>query len=306
MRRHLALAAVVLALGGCAREPVGPAAPLALEQVPPAPALVAASARETVLGFLRAYADSPLDGGASLAELVTGPELQRWVTWLGVQHAQFPGRIVARVELRSVRFLGTLPLSGAVGAQVALGAAVRFRFAPDEGEAFEQARVLDGPVTLASLRPGDWRILDFTRDGLPMTDGIELFRDEVRTEDGVSVRLDSLFMFTPQWQFNLVIENRSRRPIRLDPDATGLYVERLDGSFERYEGVPSLGLRVPLPPERGTQALLAFPEQDSAEGRSLVLTFRRDGRPIRFSFPLEDLVSSVPPPPPTDAGPTAG
>ncbi len=306
MRRHLALAAVVLALGGCARAPVGPIAPLALEQVPPAPALIDASARETVLGFVHAYADSPLDGGAALARLVDGPELQRWATWLGVQQAQFPGGIVGRVELRHVRFLGTEPLAGAVGARVALGATVRFTFAPDEGDPFERARILDGPVTLASVRPGDWRIIDFTRDGMPMTDGIQLFRDEVRAEGGVSVRLDSLFMFPPQWQFNLVIENRSRRPIRLDPDATGLYVERIDGSFERYEGVPSLALDVPLPPDRGTQALLAFPQQGSAEGRSLVLTFRHDGRPLRFSFPLEDLVSSVPPPPPMDAGPTAG
>ncbi len=304
MRRHLGLVAVLLALGACAREPVGPAAPLALEQLPATPALVAASARETVLEFLRAYADAPLDGGASLAELVAGPELERWVTWLGVQDAQFPGRIVGEVDLRHARFLSTVPLRRALGAQVALGATVRFTFTPEDGDPFQRARILDGPVSLVSLRPGDWRVVDLTRDGVPMSDGIELFRNEARTEDGVSVRLDSLFMFTPNWQFNLVIENRSRRTLRLDRDASGLFVERGDGSFERYEGVPSLALQVPLPPERGVQALLAFPQQDSAEGRSLVLTFRRDGEPLRFSFPLEDLVSSIPPPPPTDGART--
>lgn len=306
MRRLLPLAVVALALASCAREPVGPAAPLALEQVPPAPGLAAASARGTVIELVRAYADAPLDGGAALGALVTGPELERWVAWLAVQNAQFPGVIVGQADLRGARFDGVIPLPRAVGAQVTLAATVRFTFTPDEGEPFERARILDGPVRLVSLRPGDWRVADLTRDGVPMTDGIELFRDEVRTEDGVSVRLDSLFMFTPNWQFNLIVENRSRRPIRLDGDATGLYEELPDGSFERTRGVPSAALVGTIPPGRGVQALIAFPQQDSATGRSLVLTFRGDGRALRFAFPLEGLVNPVPPPPPTDGVPTGG
>lgn len=306
MRRHLLLAAAALLLAACAREPVGPTAPLALEQLPPAPSLVAASARRTVIELVQAYADAPLDGGAALAELVTGPDLERWVYWLGVQNAQFPGRIVGRADLRGARFDGWTPLQQGIGAQVTLGATVRFTFTPAEGEPFERARILDGPVRLVSLRPGDWRVVDLTRDGVPMSDGIELFRNEVRTEDGVSVRLDSLFMFTPNWQFNLVVENRSRRPIRMDPDATGLYLELPDGSFERTEGVASAALAATIAPQRGVQSLIAFPEQDSAADRTLVLTFRGDGQAVRFSFPLEDLVSSVPPPPPTGEAPTGG
>jgi len=306
MRRVIALAAAALALAACAREPVGPSAPLALEQVRPFPGLVAASARRTVLELVQAYADAPLDGGTALAQLVTGAKLERWVYWLGVQNAQFPGRIVGRADLRHVRFDGLLPVPRAVGAQVTLGATVRFTFTPNDGEPFERARILDGPVRLVSLRPGDWRVVDLTRDGVPMSDGIRLFRDESRTRDGVSVRLDSLFMFTPNWQFNLAVENRSRWPIRLDPDATGLYLERSDGSFERIAGVPSVALTATIPPGRGLQSLIAFPEQGSAAGRSLVLTFRRDGRALRLAFPLEDLVSSVPPPPPTGEAPTAG
>jgi hypothetical protein len=306
MRRVLALAATALALAACAREPVGPTAPLALEQVPPAPGLVAASARRTAIELVQAYADAPLDGGAALAQLVTGSKLERWVYWLGVQNAQFPGRIVGGADLRRVRFDGLLPVPRAVGAQVTLGATVRFTFTPNDGEPFERARILDGPVRLVSLRPGDWRVVDLTRDGVAMSEGIRLFRNESRTRDGVSVRLDSLFMFTPNWQFNLAVENRSRRPVRLDPDATGLYLELPDGSFERTEGIPSVALTATIPPQRGVQGLIAFPEQGSAARRSLVLTFRRDGGALRFAFPLEDLVSSVPPPPPTDGALTVG
>lgn len=306
MRRRSLLAAAALLLAACAREPVGPTAPLALEQVPPLPGLAAASARRTVIELVRAYADAPLDGGAALAELVAGAKLERWAYWLGVQNAQFPGRIVGRADLRHVRFDQLLPLPRAVGAQVALGATVRFTFTPEEGEPFERARILDGPVRLVSLRPGDWRVVDLTRDGVPMSDGIQLFRNEARLEEGVGVQLDSLFMFTPNWQFNLAVENRSPRSIRLDPDATGLYRELPGGSFERVAGVPSVGLAATIPPGRGVQGLIAFPEQDSAAGRSLVLTFRVDRRALRFAFPLEDLVSSVPPPPPTGEAPTDG
>lgn len=237
---------------------------------------------------------------------MAGPKLERWVYWLGVQDAQFPGRIVGRADLRGARFDGWTPLQQGIGAQVTLGATVRFTFTPADGEPFERARILDGPVRLVSLRPGDWRVVDLTRDGVPMSDGIQLFRNEIRTEEGVSVRLDSLFMFTPNWQFNLAVENRARRPIRLDPGASGLYLERSDGSFEPTAGVPSAALTAPIPSQRGVQGLIAFPEQDSAAGRSLVLTFRADGRALRFSFPLEDLVSSVPPPPPTGGASTGG
>jgi hypothetical protein len=131
-----------------------------------------------------------------------------------------------------------------------------------------------------------------------MSDGIELFADEVRTDGGLSVRLDSLFMFAPSWQFNVVVENRTSSPVRLDRDATGLYVRSADGGYERLDGAISPALTA-LPAGAGVQSLLSYPLQDSADGRVLVLTFRQDGRVLRFDFPLEDLVTAVPPPPPT-------
>ncbi len=303
MRRPPIVAALLLSvgLGACAPATRGPTAPIATEQVPAAPALTASSARHTVLELVDAYASSSVDGGAALSGLVTGVELERWVYWLAVQDAQFPGRIEGRSDVRAVRFVGTVPVGEAplgMGAQVMLGATVRFGFAPDEGEPFQRARILDGAVTLVSTRAGDWRVLDLTRDGVPMSDGIQLFRDELREERGVSVRLDSLFMFTPNWQFNVVVENRTDRAIRLDPGSTGLFTRTQGRGFERTEGVPSPAL-AEIPAGRGVQSLLAFPLQDSAEDRVLVLTFRADGRRYQLDFPLEDLVTVVPPPPPT-------
>ena len=300
MRRppSVVLTLAVFISSACAPRAEGPSAPIAREQVPVAPALAGASARQTALEFLDAYASSPFDGGAALADLVTGDELERWAYWLAIQNAQFPGRIEGQADVRDVAFAGTAPVDRAIGAQVALRATVAFTFTPVGEDAFDRARILDGPVTLVSTRPGDWRVLDITRDGVPMSDGIQLFGDEVRTDGGVSVRLDSLFMFTPSWQFNVVVENRTAGEIGLDVEATGLFLHEAGGGFERVEGVPSPGL-LRVPAGTGVQSLVGYPLQDSADGRVLVLTFRQDRRTFRFNFPLEDLVTTVPPAPPT-------
>jgi hypothetical protein len=90
--------------------------------------------------------------------------------------------------------------------------------------------------------------------------------------------------------------------------ATGLFVERGGGAFDRIDGVPSPAL-ARIPAGTGVQTLISFPLQDSADGLVLVMTFLRGERPYRFDFPLEDLVTVVPPAPPiagVDGGRTTG
>jgi hypothetical protein len=298
MRRLPALCATVLVLASCVGTTAGPGSPIALEQVTTGPALAGGAARQTVIEFVDAYAGASSDAGTALEELVTGDELEGWVRWLAVQNAQFPGIVEGLADVRSVAFVGTTRTQRALGAQVDLGASIRFSYTPVQGDPFARTRLLDGAVTLVSLAPGDWRVLDLTRDGVPMSDGIELFEDEVRTDRGVTVRLDSLFMFTPSWQFNVVVENRSEGEIRLDPQGTALFVRRGPGDLERVDGLISPAL-ARLPIGTGVQSLLSFPLQDSAEGRVLQLTFRRGSEVYRLDFPLQDLVTTVPPPPPT-------
>ena len=55
MRARAALVVVTaLALAACAREPVGPAAPIAPSQLAPGPALDASAALQTVVEFVEA------------------------------------------------------------------------------------------------------------------------------------------------------------------------------------------------------------------------------------------------------------
>jgi hypothetical protein len=199
-----------------------------------------------------------------------------------------------------VAFIGSVDARRVTGAQVGLSASVTFLFEPLDEEAFERARILDGLVTLLQTEKGAYRVIDLQRDGVPMSAGIELFREEIRTEGAAEATLDSLFMFPPNWQFNVVVRNSGRSPLILEPDLAGLYVDGTEG-FERLEPVITGSLAL-VPPGMEAEGILAFPLQDSAEGRVLTLAYRSGRDLVQFDFPLDELVNVVPPPPPTTAG----
>jgi hypothetical protein len=142
--------------------------------------------------------------------------------------------------------------------------------------------------------------VDLLRNGVPMSDGIQPFEDERRTKRGVTVRLDSLFMFPPRWQFNVIVENHTTNDVSLDPSGAALFVEQGEG-FERLDGAITGSLDL-VPAGGAVDGLMVFPAQDSAEGRVLSLVYGSGKHASRFEFPLGDLVTVVPPPPPTDAG----
>lgn len=300
MRRHvLFLLATVTVLVACGPDAQGPQAPIAMEQVGEAPALDASAARQAVVDFVDAYAASPTEGVGALAQLVVGPELGSWVRWLNVQHREFGGSIDAVADVRDVEFIGSVDARRAMGAEVGLSASVTFLFEPLDEEAFERARILDGLVTLLQSEKGSYRVIDLQRDGVPMSAGIELFREETRSGRAAEATLDSLFMFPPNWQFNVVVRNSGGTPLILEPDLVGLYVEGAAG-FERLEPVITGSLAL-VPPGMDAEGILAFPLQDSAQGRVLTLAYLSGRKLVQFDFPLEELVNVVPPPPPTTA-----
>jgi len=292
--------ALVLALAACAQEPVGPAAPIAPAQLAPGPALEASAARQAVVEFVEAYRESPDQGVGRLRQLVVGPDLRSWVRWLDVQHREFEGTIESAADVRDVEFIGAVTARRIPLASVGLSASVLFRFDPPDDDPIDLVRVLDGPVTLIRTAPGTYRVEDLLRNGVPMSDGIQPFRRQVRAEGGVTVHLDSLFMFPPRWQFNVVIENATPHDVSLDPDGAALFVDRGDG-FERVEGALTPSLRA-VPSGRTAEGLMVFPAQRSADGRVLSLVYGRGPKALRFEFPLQDLVTAVPPPAPTDEG----
>jgi hypothetical protein len=298
MRTRALIVPLLLGLAACSPELAGPAAPIAQAQVTPGPALDAGAAREAVVSFIEAYRASPDEGSLPLARLVAGEELASWVRWLDVQHREFDGTIEAASDVRDVEFIGTVDARRAFGAQVGLSASVTFVFDPAEDDPIELVRVLDGPVTLVRTELGTYRVVDLLRNGVPMSDGIELFRGEEQSEGEVTVRLDSLFMFPPNWQFNVIVGNAGDEDVALDVSGAALFVDSGTG-FERVDGVITSSLGV-VPAGATVEGLMVVAAQETAQGRVLSLVYGAGDDALRFEFPLDDLVSVVPPPPPDE------
>jgi hypothetical protein len=295
MRRLVFSSLVLLAATSCSPSLEGASQPLAQEQVGAGLGLDVASARRTALDFVNAYAHTTEDDGARLSALVVGPKLTAWVHWMTVQNQQFDGTISGIGDVRSVAFIDSFLVRNAVGGQVNLGASVTFTYEPADGQAFDRTRIMDGPVTLLRTGTAEWRVVDATRDGQSMDDGIQLFHDVSMASHGVTVSLHSLFMFTPAWQFNVTVVNRTGGLIRFEPDRLGLFVRRQGAPAQRMEGVYTEALDA-LPSGFDAEGLVGFPQQDEAKGRTLSLAYRlAGGRHVTFAFPLGEVVTQVPP-----------
>ena len=304
MRRLIAVTLLTLTSLACTPASVGPSAPLAREQVNAGPGLDASIARSSVDAFVRAYASASQDGGSALASTVVGPKLDAWVHWLDVQNAEFDGSIVGTPSIDGLAFVAEIDTGRAVGAQVDLAASVAFTFNPSRGKAFDRTRSLDGPVTVVKIGPADWRVLDATRDGIPMSDGVQLFKSEQQTDRGVTVRLDSLFMFAPNWQFNVVVDNTTDHAVQLEPSGVAL-LDQSSGAVQRVDGALTGSLTV-IAAHATVEGLMAYPAQDAADSRTLAIAYR-DGRAVLpFEFPLKGLVKVVPPQAPITTAPVAG
>ncbi len=295
MRRLAFSGLVLLAATSCSPSLEGASQPLAQEQVGAGLGLDVASARRTALDFVNAYAHTTEDDGARLSALVVGPKLNAWVHWMTVQNQQFNGTISGVADVRSVAFVDSFLVQNAVGGQVNLGASVTFTYDPVDGQAFDRTRIMDGPVTLLRTDTAEWRVVDATRDGQSMDDGIQLFNDLSTASHGVRVSLHSLFMFTPAWQFNVTVVNRTGGLIRFEPKGLALLVRRQGAPPQRARGVYTQAL-VALPSGFDAEGLVGFPQQEEAKGRTLSLAYRlAGGRRVTFAFPLGDVVTQVPP-----------
>lgn len=276
------LCVLVATTSGCAVAPRGASAPLALEQVLPAKALDVAAARVGARAFVEAYADAAEDRGRALGRLVVGQELTRWVRWLGVQNGQFEGTIRGSAEVAEVRFLGVALGDTYDVARVRIRATVTFSYAPADAEAFSLERVLDGPMLLVRVGEEDWKVADFTRDGVALSEGVRDLGREAIAADGVRIVLDSAFLFPVGLQVNVTVENRSDGSIRLEGVA-------LVAGGDPVDGRATAPLRI-LPPATGAIGILSFGGITDARDATIELRFRTERGAVTLRIPIGDLL----------------
>jgi hypothetical protein len=222
MRRSAVLPLLAALLVACA-----PTTDLTARGQLPAPAVSADDvlARAAVVRFLEAYERVPIDGGTALFSLAGSPAVEHWVAWLAVQYRQAGGTVEAQHDLGGIGPMLPVEMTdGSEGRLVDIAAEVVFRIAPDEGEPRVQVRSLDGPMVLAQDSAEGWKVADFTRDGVLLTNSVYVFPPGQGVEQrGVTISLDSFIADADQWAIGIVVRNDTERTIGVDPEFVGVF-----------------------------------------------------------------------------------
>jgi hypothetical protein len=296
MRQRVASALFVVALAAVACSPSasGPSGPAAPDQITPDDAVKATGARAAAAAFVRAYADDTGAHPRALARLVDGDRLQRWVHWLGIQDREFPGTISGVVEINRIGPAAPFELTSVPGSveflrDVDVRATITFSFEPEDGDVITFARTLDGPMRLLfDEEHGIWSVLDFTRDGIPLSRTFEIVATEAAvSRGGTDVAIDS-FVSVPYWQFFL--RTSSGRAVGLAPRDVELM--DADGGRVAVAREVTSSLRA-IAPGRAVEGIVTFPPQATADGLTLRVTMRGPGGARTFDFELEGLIHPV-------------
>ena len=275
MRGRLAPALLTIALVAVACGPSisGPNQPAAPDQVTPDDAVKAAGARAAARAFVQAYADDTGSRIAELEQLAGTDRLRTWVHWLGVQNDQFPGTISGSVDGTEIGpaapfAVTSVPGSETILREVDVRATVTFSLQPTTGTAVSVSRSLDGPMRLIfDDQDGSWRVLDFTRDGVPFSQSFEIVNQATASLGGAEVTIDA-FVSVPYWEFFLRV--KSDGPVGLVPSGAELLgvngrriasANDITSSLERISGGGTV------------EGIVTFPIQPSAEGSRCVFAF---------------------------------
>ena len=275
----------------CSSSPSGPTGAVAPDQVTPDDATKAAGARAVAAAFVGAYASDTDANPRTLAALVDGDRLKRWVHWLGIQDREFPGTISGTVETDTIGpaapfEVASVPGTEALLREVAVQASITFSFQPDDGDTITLSRSLDGPMRLLfDERRETWSVLDFTRDGIPLSQAFEIVGAQGSTTGGgVGVAIDA-FVSVPYWQFFLRVSSdraahlASNDAVLLDADGKPVTSAREVTSSLRS-----------LPADRTVEGVVTFPAQVAADGLTVRMTFRGARGVIALDIPLQDLI----------------
>jgi hypothetical protein len=293
--RSLALLLFVVALASvaCRASGSGPTGPVVPAEVTPDDAIKAAGARAAAEAFVQAYAADTGTGVGALEALAGTPLVKGWVHWLSVQNREFPGTISGTVTSDLIGpaapfAITNVPGSDTILRQVDVRATITFALHPAVGQQQQAIRSLDGPMRFIQSPDGTWKVLDFTRDGVLLTQEFEVLHAAPVAHGGVRIAIGA-FMSAPYWQFGL--EVASRGPVSFAKAIT----ELLDANGNRVSSASAVtrSLTSVRPGER-IEGMVSFPAQPSAAGLTLYIVARGPAGPIGFSFPLGSLIHPLP------------
>jgi hypothetical protein len=146
---------------------------------------------------------------------------------------------------------------------------------------------------------GGWKVLDFTRDGIPLSSAFDIVKGGTRTAGGIRVTIDA-FLSAPYWEFFIVAAGSPA--FGFTTNATRLVAR--DGSHVDAKTVTESLRRVQA--ATTAEGIATFPPQSSAEGLTLEVTLATTRGPLTLDFPLANLIHPIPlaatPPSPSPSG----
>ena len=216
-------------------------------------------------------------------------------TGWGSRIASSPGTISGSVENNQIGPAAPFELTSVPGSEaflrdVDVRATVTFSFKPEHGDVITLSRSLDGPMRLLfDDQHGTWSVLDFTRDGIPLSQSFETVADGASASRGGSDVVIDSFVSVPYWQFFLRVS--SDRAVGLAPRD----VELLDADGARVAVARDVtsSLRT-IAAGRAVEGIVTFPAQTTADGLTLRLTLRGPGGVATFDFKLRGLIHPLP------------
>ena len=295
MRGRLTPALVIIALvaAACGPSISGPNQPAGPDQVTPDDAVKAAGARAAARAFVHAYAADTGNRTVALDQLAGTDRLKRWVHWLGVQNDQFPGTISGSVEGDEIGpaapfAVSSVPGSETILREVDVQATVTFSLRPATGTPVSVSRSLDGPMRLIfDEKDGSWKVLDFTRDGIPFSQSFEIIKHASATLGGTEVTIDS-FVSVPYWEFFLRVTSAgpggfARSGAEL-LDADGRRVASANEITSSLEHISGGG---------PVEGIVTFPIQANADGLTLRLRLHGLSDDEVFEFVLSGIIHPI-------------
>jgi hypothetical protein len=306
------LVAVVLAsltASACSADASGPSDPVPQEDLSRNEVIIQAATRKAAFDLVEAYADAASDDAQTLLHLVGSPNLRSWAHWVGVQGQQFPGTIAGIPNVSAMSAAAPVQLANVSDAgdlvrDVQMVARVDFQATPTQGDPVTFTRQLTGPMRLISDGKGNWRVSDFSRDGVPMSVVFQLMDDVVIDADDLRVELDS-FVAAPTWQFNLVV-TASGALVDLK-EAEASIVDEAGGEVQQATDITSSLSEIR--PGARVEGIVTFSALPSARGLSLRLDFSKvtgGGSDTIVEIPLSDVIRPILVVPPTAAPSPSG
>jgi hypothetical protein len=292
MLRVAFLVLLALPLAACS-----PGTPIRAQGSLPSPAdsIEDVAARSAVVDFLEAYERAPTDGGTALSALAGSPPVQHWAAWLAVQYQQAGGTVAADHVLRAIGPMQPLTMSDGSDARfVQVAAEMRFRITPSDGQVREQVRSLDGGMVLVRDAMEGWKVADFTRDGVPISNSVHVFPLGTGVQErGVTISLDSFILDRDQWAIGVVVRNDTDRTIGVEPEFVGVY----DVTAAPVDvGIAPDSLSS-IDPGEDVQALVAYPipEGEEVSGLRLVVGTRIPGdeRLVFLDVPVRPVLRTL-------------